>query len=155
ERRRAIGPLPKACHFSGGEGAPLAVYCCPTATIMRDLGSQMQSMAPKQRGGPRSIELEIPKSALAVQSNGPHLVRALVFGRAKRDFCADAEIQSLDGLQRVDELLGREIRPDFLQARAERSGHNVTLQRDEPRLLGGKVTRQPLTVLEDTGGAGA
>src|SRR5262249_51734120 len=83
------------------------------------------------------LEIEALVLALLVDHGPPHLVGSLVLGEPVGDGGADAEVEVLDLLHRVDELLGVDVAADAPEALGEHLGGEEALERHEVGVLAG------------------
>src|SRR5215510_959662 len=103
---------------------------------------------------PRSLHVDRPERAAVVELRAPDLVRRLVLRHAERQAAADARIEVLDPLERVDQLLGVEVAPGLAEALDEQLSDDIALERHEVGILIRMILAEGLAVAQDAGGTG-
>src|SRR5450631_1507258 len=110
-----------------------------------------QEWPPGLRAGARSdvlFEVEVLESAGAVQDGAPNLVGRLVLGESETERDTQAEFESVDVFQRVDQTIGGDVSARALQAFEQQVAGDIALERDEVGLFLGSETGQSFAVLE-------
>src|SRR5438132_7164548 len=97
---------------------------------------------------PVLLQLERLEIARGVENRAPHFMRSLVLAHAEAHRRADAEVDPLHPLERIDERLHGELAPGAPQTVDHELRREVPLERDEVRLLAHRILRQQSLVLE-------
>src|SRR6185369_11464893 len=95
-----------------------------------------------------SFEIDRLEAPGFVERRAPDLVRSLVIGAGKGERYPEAEVEIARALQRIDELLGIELRAGALQRVDQNVGRHETFQRRVVGRLAGKIFRQRVLVFE-------